>query len=525
MIGGAKIMPLGDSITVGYPDVDGYRKSLHLDLFAAGFNVEFVGSQKNGTGFDIDNEGHLGYYANQIRDNVYGYLESNPADVVLLHIGTNDIVDEQEVSGIVDEVSGILDRINKWESDKNKIVTVVLARIILNMNSSDLTSKTIAYNNALETMASARIASGDQIIVVNMADALNYPADLVDVDGIHPNPVGYEKMADAWYTELIRVLGFSLTINKIGNGVITPSVAQSFYPYGAVVNLSASPAPENPGQRNSWLGWTGSGSGSYSGTNNEITITMNGPITQSAQWSTEYKLSITTNAGSTQLPAGEYWYQPGTPVTVEAISPSAGTGAQYTFLGWIGTGSAPVSGSSSTASFTIQNPSSITWMWDAKYYLTVTSQYGSVNGAGWYDAGASAYASVSPTSVTQNGVQYVFSGWSGDASGGGSSSNAITMDNPKTATANWSATTPTPTPTAKPTPAPTPTIKPTPSPTIKPTISPTPIPTAEPSATSSTPPIEGDRNLFLYLGLGVVAVGVISVGGMVFYKKKTKSTA
>ena len=99
-----KIMPLGDSITLGYPGDEGYRKNLYLDMINSGFNVDFVGSQKNGVGFDNDHEGYVGYQANQIRDNVYGWLVNNPADVVLLHIGTNDVESGQDVAGIVSEV-------------------------------------------------------------------------------------------------------------------------------------------------------------------------------------------------------------------------------------------------------------------------------------------------------------------------------------------------------------------------------------------------------------------------------------
>ena len=54
-------MPLGDSITLGYPGLDGYRNDLYLDLNNSGFSVDFVGSQSNGTGFDNDHEGHMGY--------------------------------------------------------------------------------------------------------------------------------------------------------------------------------------------------------------------------------------------------------------------------------------------------------------------------------------------------------------------------------------------------------------------------------------------------------------------------------
>ena len=48
--GKVRIMPLGDSITVGYPELNGYRTPLYQDLIDHNFNVNFVGSQNNGTG-------------------------------------------------------------------------------------------------------------------------------------------------------------------------------------------------------------------------------------------------------------------------------------------------------------------------------------------------------------------------------------------------------------------------------------------------------------------------------------------
>ena len=78
-------------------------------------------------GLDNDNEGHSGYTADEISSNVKGWLVQNPADVVLLHIGTNDIELGRSVPTIVSEVSSIIDNIHQWNSS----VEVILARIIL----------------------------------------------------------------------------------------------------------------------------------------------------------------------------------------------------------------------------------------------------------------------------------------------------------------------------------------------------------------------------------------------------------
>jgi uncharacterized repeat protein (TIGR02543 family) len=659
-----KVMPLGDSITVGYPGLEGYRRTLLLSLSSSGFSVDFVGSQKVGTGFDYDNEGHLGNRTDEIRDNVVGWLNSNPADIVLLHIGTNDIQDGENAADVVAEVASTLDNINQWESYNSQSVTVILARIILRSTNPTLNETTKIFNDALQNMAQNRIAGGDKIVVVDMENVLNYSTDLTS-DGVHPNFTGYTKMAEVWYNALTMTIGYSLSINYVGQGVVTKVPNQSFYPSGTVVNLNAQAAagwnfsswsgdlngpnasqtivmnsnktvtatfkqmykliieanygtttPETgehwyeagtnvlitsfppttaSGERFSWLNWTGSGSSSYSGTNNNVTITMNGPVNQTAFWKHEYKLTlssnsgittpslgenwreagtsvtitaspppnttdtrfswigwtgsgansytgsnnpiivimngpvtenalwnikyrlnIATNLGTTQPQAGENWFDAGTSVNVQASPPPAQTGVQYVLSGWTGTGSIPPTGTSSTLGFTITSPSSVTWTWRTQYYLTVTSAYGNTNGAGWYDSGTSAFAMVSPTIVSATGgTQYTFTGWDGSASGSSSTSNAIIMDDPKTAIAMWS-----PIHTSTPTPSPLPTS----TPTIPTSPSPSPTTPSSPSAspTTSLPPNNFGTLSYIGLVIGLTSAVVVAVTIIVLKIKKSK---
>ena len=109
------VMPLGDSITFGSssgaecpPDEDctgipsskyevSYRKKL-WDLLKSGlYKVDFVGGLKGGElyegieGFDPDNEGHNGMRADQVADGAPNWLSTHRPEVILLHIGTNDI--------------------------------------------------------------------------------------------------------------------------------------------------------------------------------------------------------------------------------------------------------------------------------------------------------------------------------------------------------------------------------------------------------------------------------------------------
>jgi lysophospholipase L1-like esterase len=204
-LGPIRIMPLGDSITYGTNSTGtvSYRRPLYQLLSGAGQNVDFVGSQTDGSpeDFDRNHEGHRGWRADQIRDGITGWLNSTPADVVLLHIGTNDITQNQGATSTASEIGQILDDIDAWQTTHNQ-VWVVLARII---NRNDFRSgTTTTLNGLIQALADTRIAGGNRIVVVDMESALSYPGDLSDT--LHPNDTGYGKMAAAWYAKLEIVL-------------------------------------------------------------------------------------------------------------------------------------------------------------------------------------------------------------------------------------------------------------------------------------------------------------------------------
>jgi hypothetical protein len=72
---------------------------------------------------------------------------------------------------------------------------------------------------------------------------------------------------------------------------------------------------------------------------------------------------------------------------------------------------------------------------ERQFYLTVTSDNGEVQGAGWYMEGESATFSVSPTTVGTI-IQQVFQGWSGDSTAT-TASASVAMDSAKTVVAVW----------------------------------------------------------------------------------------
>ncbi len=216
-----RIMPLGDSITDGInycafqectsensnPAIEernGYRKSLYSLLSGSNYKIDFVGSKTSGNGVDNNHEGNPGWPAEQIRDNVGGFLNSASADIILLHIGTNDlnVPISQDPNGIKNEVQGILSNINSWASGKN--ITVLVAKII-DFNPSN--SKVAELNNLVTAMVNSGNWSNLTVSMVDQYGALNNRGSGGDWgDELHPSAQGYNKMASRWMSALTPVL-------------------------------------------------------------------------------------------------------------------------------------------------------------------------------------------------------------------------------------------------------------------------------------------------------------------------------
>ena len=209
-----RIMPLGDSITWDWHYSDSrpnsqlhaYRSHLWWKLKDKKYKMDFVGSRSNGSAirpsFDGNNEGYTGQSCTYIESNIYKWLSNNPADTILLHIGTNDSGIHSPARAVY-HTEQILNQIDRFERNKKVKVKVILAKIIkLYRNGNGSYDWVIDYNRKLGIMAKKRIDKGDNLMVVNMETGagLNYSRDMID--GIHPTNCGYEKMATVWYEAL-----------------------------------------------------------------------------------------------------------------------------------------------------------------------------------------------------------------------------------------------------------------------------------------------------------------------------------
>lgn len=227
-----KILPLGNSITRGTMctngDVNycvdippnlavGYRKRLYKLLDQAGYNIDFIGSEEYGGGSpgmdDDDNAGFAGVKSSALADLIetgklyYNYpiepgpyLNYHPAEIILLHIGTNDVY-----GGLtsVSHVNRLLDAVDDYEASIGKPVLVFVAKIISWQGYDCHTHPgTNSFNTNLAALVQSRKNAGDHLVLVDMECDAGIDYDVHMTDQLHPTIEGYEKMAELWFQEI-----------------------------------------------------------------------------------------------------------------------------------------------------------------------------------------------------------------------------------------------------------------------------------------------------------------------------------
>jgi len=225
--GVVKILALGDSITHAEINRASYRYPLWKKLIDAEIEFDFVGSMNTqlstyskgtppqpdykGQTFDPDHEGHFAWQASDI---AYGrnpnnntgsgslsqWLQTYDFDIALIHLGTNDVFYRQSNSRITGELKDVIKALRK----DNPNAIILLATLIP-------TTKKEAYRQGVESLNSVFPA------LVSEMNTRTSPVILVDhftgfdvktetYDGIHPNALGEEKMAQRWYEAIIAAL-------------------------------------------------------------------------------------------------------------------------------------------------------------------------------------------------------------------------------------------------------------------------------------------------------------------------------
>ncbi len=249
---GTKIMPVGDSITLGhYGTNDGYRGDLYDDLIATGFTTyqfQLVGTTNQleagmtealpttpvnqtyhdgwsgwTTGLVLGNSttsGNIGTWLPALAGS--GALPT----IITLDIGTNDAGTGVALSQGTANLSAIIATIFQ----KDPKVLLLLGEVTPRTDNASYNSWINQYNTYMPGLVAQYSASGDNIELVNLNT--NFPVSNGLTDGLHPNNTGYAFMATQWYNAI-------MTYGTVQSGGLpVPSTSPTTVAAGAVLSVA-----------------------------------------------------------------------------------------------------------------------------------------------------------------------------------------------------------------------------------------------------------------------------------------------
>jgi lysophospholipase L1-like esterase len=213
VVDAARVLPLGDSITVGVEagrnenDFEGYREDLLTLITNAGLWVNYVGSFQDGPRSlrDQDHRGVSGIQAGAVAPIAGDIAVQLQPDVVLLLLGTNEAL---RLANAATVVPGYLADILRDLSANAPGVKVLLSALppldpgVYRQFDQDLRPDGDNLVNAINVQLSGVVAAAR----ANGIDAVFVPMPTLSTadlgDGIHPNSTGYAEMAAAWFQAL-----------------------------------------------------------------------------------------------------------------------------------------------------------------------------------------------------------------------------------------------------------------------------------------------------------------------------------
>jgi len=170
-------------------------------------------------------------------------------------------------------------------------------------------------------------------------------------------------------------------------------------------------------------------SGDQYSTDTSLIVNMDSPKYFTANWDTEYYLTVNSDHGN---PQGQGWHNKNSQAGFSVATPDVTGNTKYIFTNWTG----DYTGQESNTSILMDTSKTVTARWNTQYYLTMQKnpdQGGSTSPpppGTWVDKNQQIELSATPA------TDYIFSEWAGDI---GVSKNPTTlkMTNPVNVTANF----------------------------------------------------------------------------------------
>jgi hypothetical protein len=207
------IMPLGDSTTAQGVC---WRARLWEKLDQVGYDFDFVGGATSSSGdcgspdYDGDNEGHGGMdialSSGEVTDSqIRGWFTANPADIVLMHFGTNDCWDGVPIDNIFEGYESV---VANARSVRPNVIVLVAQIIPLNpkeFSCGACPERVMDLNAAIPGWAESVPTAASPVMVVDQWTGFDVNTDTTD--GVHPyTDSGSEKIAANWFEALSAIL-------------------------------------------------------------------------------------------------------------------------------------------------------------------------------------------------------------------------------------------------------------------------------------------------------------------------------
>lgn len=271
-----KIMPIGDSITHGYQSSGGYRKYFCYWLGKSGkYNFDMVGPNsdypetyeyKDETRtYDSNHCGYSGYAiqymeGTETRQGILetlqkdNYLQTYDPDIIMLQIGTNDILSAYN-EGITDRLENLINYIDENTSDDTVIFVSTIPHIDavevydwcwaygdekFNNMPEDfneiINGYVDSYNESIPVLVNKLHGEGKNVEFADIYGQLDeytkIKKDIMLEDGIHPTEKAYNGIGLIWSSEIINYLDIENTIKEIN------ATAECPYRVADLVSLS-----------------------------------------------------------------------------------------------------------------------------------------------------------------------------------------------------------------------------------------------------------------------------------------------
>jgi lysophospholipase L1-like esterase len=228
-----RIMPVGDSITVGATSLEGapyfqpyvpfeygYRADLYTRLTEAGYpSFQFVGSSPQGLVASPDatcvdlaalnqqyHNGYGGQGVSFIASNIAGWMREENPDVILLMIGINDI--GQGSAGNPTYLENRLYSLARTVATVKPTAHLIVAQTI--PYATGYTDSIVQYNNYIkDTLVPSLTSQGKLVTTVDqyapfLTDGQIDPSLYSNAIN-HPSAVGYQRMAQNWFDGIMSL--------------------------------------------------------------------------------------------------------------------------------------------------------------------------------------------------------------------------------------------------------------------------------------------------------------------------------